>query len=241
MHLPYFLHSKAVEILWASQSFEISNPVWQILEVWIIKLWDNSHRNIFHLFNIFYMLYYFHVMFPTALLWWNVEDSLSNSLLTIASTGTVYICWGWIWDRLSFTKAQHRNTRCHFWILWPKSLKTYNLPAGNNSTVVCLLNKPWKSTGTIHKVFTSTCTRNTSAAFLDSRCGLGRRPHMKILVFPKKQRQDDWYKVFCLFQKYAIDCQKERCKFISQNTYTSVHLAACALWGASSWRQSTLV
>lgn len=108
VHLIYILHSKAVEILWTSQSFEISNLFWQILEVWIIKLPDNSHRYIFHLFNIFYMLHYFHVMFPTALLWWNIANSLSNSLLTIASTGTEYICWWWIWDRLSFSTAQCR-------------------------------------------------------------------------------------------------------------------------------------
>lgn len=168
MHLLYFLLSKAVEILWVIQSSEISSPVWQILEVWIIKLWDNSHRYIFHLFNIFYMLYYFHVMFPTALLWWKVENSLSSRLLAKASTGTEDICCGWIWDHLSFRKAQYRNTRCHFWTLQPTGFKVFILPAGIYSTVVCLANEPWKSPDPIHQVFTPACTRNTSVAFLNS-------------------------------------------------------------------------
>lgn len=159
-----FLH-KATEILWASQSSEISTSVWQIPEVWIIKLWDNSHRYIFHLFDIFYMLHYFHVMFPTVLVWWNIENSLSNSFLTKASTATPYICWGWSWES---ALAQYRNIRCHFWTLRPKTLKTYALPAGNSSTVVCVANKPWKSPDPIHQVFTSTYTENASVAFSDS-------------------------------------------------------------------------
>lgn len=187
MHLPYFLLRKAEEILWASQSSEISSPVWQILEVWIIKLWDNSHKYIFHLFNIFCMLYYFHVMFPTALLWWNIENSLSNNLFTKASTSTAYICWGWAWDHLSCSKAQYRNTRCHFWTMRPKILKVYTSPAAIYSTVVCLANKPWKSPDPIQQVLTSACPRNASVVFPDSNtCGLSRRPHLKSQMFPKE-------------------------------------------------------
>lgn len=107
----------------------------------------------------------------------------------------VYVCRGWIRDHVSSRKAKCRNTRCHFWTLWPKTLKVYTLPAGNCSAVVCLANKPWKSPDLIHQVFTPACTRNVSVAFPDpNTCGLSWRPHLKSLMFPKEQRFDYWYK-----------------------------------------------
>lgn len=141
------------------------------------------------------------------------------------------ICWGWIQDHVSSSKAKYRNTRCHFWTLWPKILKVYTLPAGNYSAVVCLANKPWKSPDPIHQVFTSACTRNVTVAFPDSNTrGLSWKSHLKSLMFPKEQRFDDCYKSFCLFQRYVIDSQREkRHKLISWNTQPALQPTLCKL------------